>query len=459
MNNDYNQNASGWYTPMAPAPAPAARTAGEEPAPRRWKIPLALQIFLNTLLALALIVGTSLYFSGRGWQPNSKTEPTATPKSDSGFSVILPGDGPGGFFNILPDGGSDQDEAMPDDWKEFFESFYVNEDTDKIETRIPEAETRPDWELELAPAAKKEQSLQEIYQNCVDSIVSIRSYVEGEMGYFWGTGIVLSEDGLILTNAHVIEGCDSAVVVLQNDQEFEASLIGTDSTSDIAVLKIESEDLTPAAFGDSEKLSVGESVAAIGNPLGEEFRATLTNGIVSAIDRGVSYDGHSMNLIQTNTAINEGNSGGALLNMYGQVVGVTNMKMMSNYSSIEGIGFAIPSTTVRNVVNALVKDGEVRGRPAVGVTVGSIPDMAAEHYELPEGLYVSSVSEDSDAYAKGIRVGDIITAVNGEPAKTSDDILKVRNGLGVGDTITFTIWREGETFDVDVALVEYNDIY
>ena len=398
----------------------------------------------------------ALFFGPR--QPNGE-KPAPTQKPDNGFSVTIPGEGPGGFFNILPDGDSETEETMPDDWKEFFDSFYVTEDTSKIETRIPMAQTRPDWELELAPAAKKEQSLQEIYRDSVDSIVSIRSYIDGEAGYFWGTGIVLSEDGLILTNAHVIEGCDSAVIVLQNDQEFEVSLIGTDRTSDIAVLKIEAEDLKPAVFGESDALSVGEAVAAIGNPLGEEFRATLTNGIVSAIDRGVSYDGHSMNLIQTNTAINEGNSGGALLNMYGQVVGVTNMKMMSDYSSIEGIGFAIPSTTVRNVVNALIRDGEVRGRPAVGITVGAISDMAADHYELPEGLYVSAVSEDSDAYRKGIKEGDIITAVNGEPAKSSEDILKVRNGLDIGDTIKFTIWRDGETFDVDVALVEYNNIY
>ncbi len=457
MNNDYHQNASGWYAPLAPAPA--ERAEAEEPAPRRKRLPLGLQILLNTLLALALIIGTSLYFSGRGWQPNAAATPAPAQKPDSGFSIPIPGDGPGGFFNILPDGGDGKDDTLPEDWKEFFDSYYTTEDSGRIETRIPPAETRPEWELELVPAGKKEQSLQEIYRDCVDSIVSIRSYVDGEMGFFWSTGIVLSEDGLILTNAHVIEGCDSAVVVLQNDREFEASLIGTDRTSDIAVLKIEAEDLTPAVFGESDALSVGEAVAAIGNPLGEEFRATLTNGIVSAIDRGVSYDGHSMNLIQTNTAINEGNSGGALLNMYGQVVGVTNMKMMSSFSSIEGIGFAIPSTTVRNVVNALVKDGEVRGRPAVGVTVGAIPDKAAEHYELPEGLYVSAVSEDSDAFVKGIREGDIITAVNGEPARTSDDILKVRDSLAVGDTITFTIWREGRTFDVDVALVERNDVY
>ncbi len=454
MNNETNQNSSGWYAPLAPAPAPAPRET--EPAPRRRGMPVFWQILLGTLLALGLIVGTSLYFAKRQPVP---AQPESTQRPDNGFNVIIPGgDLPGAFGNILPDGG-EKDEELPEDWKDFFNSYFVTEDKEEVETRIPMVDKRPVWELTLAPAGKQTQSLQEIYSGCVDSVVSIRSYIDGEMGYFWGTGIVLSEDGLILTNAHVIEGCDSAVVVLSDDREFEVSLIGTDRTSDIAVLKIEAEGLKPAVFGESDALTVGEDVAAIGNPLGEEFRATLTNGIISAIDRGVSYDGHSMNLIQTNTAINEGNSGGALLNMYGQVVGVTNMKMMSNYSSIEGIGFAIPSTTVRNVVNALIRDGEVRGRPAVGITVGAISDMAADHYKLPEGLYISAVSEDSDAFRKGIKEGDIITAVNGEPARSSNDILRVRNGLGVGDTINFTIWRDGETFDVDVALVEYNDIY
>ena len=454
MSNENHQNASGWYAPLTQTPeykGPAA-----EPTPRKKGMSVALQIVLGTLLALGLITGSSLFFSGRGIQKAVK-EPDPTQHPDSGFSVTIPGDRPGEHYGILPDG--EKDGSMPDNWKDYFDSFFVTEDSTKVETRIPMVEKRPEWEMELASAGKAEISLQELYRQCVDSIVSIRSYVDGQMGYFWGTGIVLSADGLILTNAHVIENCDSAVVVLGNDTEFEAVLVGADMTSDIAVLKIEAEKLTPAVFGDSDKLTVGESVAAIGNPLGEEFRATLTNGIVSAIDRGISYDGHSMNLIQTNTAINEGNSGGALLNMYGQVVGVTNMKMMSEFSSIEGIGFAIPSSTVRTVVNALVKDGEVRGRPAVGVTVGEISDSAAEHYGLPGGLYVSDVSEGSDAWEKGIRQGDIITAVNGEPVKSSDDILAVRNGLEVGDTINFTIWRDGESFDADVALVEYNDIY
>ncbi len=454
MNGNNRKKSTGWYAPMAQNEENMSLQA--EPEKKRRGLPLGLQILFGTLLVLALIVGSSAFFAGKAAETvirESEAE-SSNPGRDSGFNIILPEDIPGLFDN---DGSSDK-EDMPEDWKDFFNSFYVTEGG-KAYYNIPRVEERPEWEMKLAAPEKEEKTLQQIYQECVDAVVSIRSYEDKETGYYWGTGIVLSEDGLILTNAHVIEDCDSATVALQDETEYEAKLVGTDSTSDIAVLKIEAKGLTPAVFGDSEEITVGDSVAAIGNPLGEEFRATLTDGIISAIDRGVSYDGHSMNLIQTNTAINEGNSGGALVNMYGQVIGMTNMKMMSNYSSIEGIGFAIPSATVKNVVNALIRDGEVRGRPALGITVGAVPDTAAEHYDLPVGLYISMVSEGSDAEKKGLREGDIITAVNGEPAKSSQTIVDIRDTLEIGDSMTFTIWREGETFDVDIELIEYNNVY
>ena len=279
------------------------------------------------------------------------------------------------------------------------------------------------------------------------------------MGYNWGSGIVIREDGLILTNTHVLEDCDRAVVTLEDGTEYDAELIGADTISDIALLKISATNLATAELGDSTGLRVGDRVAAIGNPLGEDFRNTLTDGIISAIECGMNYHGRSMTLLQTNTAINEGNSGGALFNLYGQVIGITNMKMMSSYSSIEGIGFAIPSATVCNVANALLRDGEVKGRPAIGITVGAIPANAKEKYSLPDGLYVSDVSEGSDAKEKGVLPGDIITAVNGTAVETTDEISAIKDSLKVGDTMTLSIWRDGETMEITITLVDTNDVY
>ena len=271
--------------------------------------------------------------------------------------------------------------------------------------------------------------------------------------------MVLSEDGLILTNTHVVNNCDRATVKLADNSEHEARLVGADTISDVAILKIEADGLTAAHFGESGNLKVGDAVAAIGNPLGETFRMTMTNGIISAIDRGLSYKGHEMTVLQTNTAINEGNSGGALFNMYGQVIGITNLKMMSAYSSIEGIGFAIPSATISSVVDSLIRYGEVKGRPSIGITVGAIPEIAREEYGLPEGLYVSAVAENSDAARQGMRVGDVITEVNYQHVTTTDEVNAIKNTLEVGDLMIFTVWRDGETLEFEVMLMDTNTLY
>ena len=426
MSEEY-KNGESWYAPLKREEAAPAK------GKKKKRLPVGWRIALGALLLFGLIAGSSMLFSNAG----SET-----------------GDGDGGSIQIPAPG-----DQMPENPKDFFENYYTAPGGGKAEYHLAKEEEQFDFQIELIPAKDGEKSLQEIYADCADSIVAITGYVDGKTGYYWGTGIVMSADGLILTNAHVVEKCDRATVTVSDNTSYEARLVGADAASDVAVLKIDAEGLKPAVFGDSNALSVGEKVAAIGNPLGEDLRATLTDGIISAIDRGVNFNGNSMNLLQTNTAINEGNSGGALFNMFGQVIGVTNMKMMSSYSSIEGIGFAIPSTTVRSVVNSLILYGEVRGRPAVGVTVGAIPENASQQYDLPGGLYVTEVSKGSDAEAKGIVPGDIITAVNGEPARTTEDIVRVKNALYVGDSITFTIWRNGETFDVEVVLVDFNDIY
>lgn len=425
-NNWYSKDD--WYSPLQSVPTVNAVT------PKEKKKNKKVRIIGGICLLLVLLVATSLIFAERSG-------------GQSGFgSSVIPSDGESG--------------DMPENWQDFFDQYYTKTTTDVAEINIPRTQLPIDYELKLEEKPSgSELTLGGLYEKSYKSVVGISAYTDGQSGYNWGTGFVLTADGLIVTNTHVINGADSATVTLYDDTVLNATLVGADSISDIALLKVKGIGLTPAVIGDSAGLAVGDAVAAIGNPLGEQFRMTLTNGVISAINRGVSYNGRSMTLMQTNAAINEGNSGGPLYNMYGQVIGITNMKMMSSYSSIEGIGFAIPSTTMRDIVNALVKDGEVRGRPSIGITVGAIPDNASSHYDIPSGLYISDVTKGSDAEAKGIKVGDILLECNGVEVKTTDDVAEIKSGLSVGDSIHFKIWRDGETFEVDVVLMDTNDIY
>ena len=408
--SNLDRKGGSWYAPLE-----RPRTEKKKRRPKSTWLWIGLPV-----LVLLLIVGTSLAFAGTG--------------------STAPG-------------------AMPKDWNDYLEDFYQSSQSDALETSIERTVLEQPFTLPLAQPGEQELSLQELYAACADSIVGITAYPEDQDGYYWGTGVIADEAGLIVTNAHVIEGCASAEVTLYNNESYEALLVGVDAVSDLALLKIDCSGLPAASFGDISSLSVGDPVAAIGNPLSEEFRSTLTNGIISAIDRGMNYNGHTMSLLQTNAAINQGNSGGALFNMYGQVVGITNMKMMSYFSSIEGIGFAIPSSTVKAVVDQLAENGEVRGRPSIGITVGAIPQEAVENYELPEGLYISAVAENSDAAAQGIREGDILLAIDGQSVSTTEEVAAIRDTRGVGDSLRFTIWRQGETFEVDVRLMDTNDIY
>ena len=408
--SNLDRKGGSWYAPLE-----RPRTEKKKRRPKSTWLWIGLPV-----LVLLLIVGTSLAFAGTG--------------------STSPG-------------------AMPSDWSDYLENFYQSSQSDTLETSIERTVLEQPFTLPLAQPGEQELSLQELYAACADSIVGITAYPEDQDGYYWGTGIIADEAGLIVTNAHVIEGCASAEVTLYNNESYEALLVGADAVSDLALLKIDCSGLPAASFGDISSLSVGDPVAAIGNPLSEEFRSTLTNGIISAIDRGMNYNGHTMSLLQTNAAINQGNSGGALFNMYGQVVGITNMKMMSYFSSIEGIGFAIPSSTVKAVVDQLAENGEVRGRPSIGITVGAIPQEAVENYELPEGLYISAVAENSDAAAQGIREGDILLSIDGQSVSATEEVAAIRDTKGVGDSLRFTIWRQGETFEVDVRLMDTNDIY
>lgn len=437
-----------WFAPSRPAGAhphptpqiPPQRAGGHPPesgaaptaVPRRGRA--GVRAVAIGLICLVVIAASSLIFTqDRAAEPTPPAEQTAPSQ-------------PGGF----------------DDYRDFFDHYYDASNTITGENDIPRAELEPDVRLTTAPVPDEteELTLRELYERCIPSVVGITAMVPDGSGYFWGTGIILTEDGYIVTNTHILDGTDSVTVTLWDDRELEAKLVGADNVSDLAVLKVEAEGLTPAEFCGTA-VSVGDAVAALGNPLGEELRGTLTDGIISAINRDVSYNSHSMTLLQTNAAINEGNSGGPLLNMYGQVVGITNMKMMgtSAYSAIEGIGFAIPTSTIQEVVNQLLRNGRVTGRAAIGVTIGPIPEDAAAAYSLPDGLYVVSVAEGSDAAAKGLAEGDVITAIDGQGVTTTAQVGEIIAGLEVGDTITMTVYRNGETFDVEVALVETSDIY
>ncbi len=446
MENKINSEAE-WYKTAE------EDLAGEkEKNSKRKKKKTGRRIVGGILIVILLIVGTSVAFS------KSETE-------REGFSFFRDYDEDPRDDGFLWDDGSGAEDfedggEMPDSAEDFFDSFYQESEggSAAVDVNLPVSSYDPDYEIVLTEK-DGEMSLGSLYEKCSRSIVAIYGYQDDYIGYYWGTGVILTEDGLVLTNAHVIEGCDEVTVKLSDDTEYETSLVGADGISDIAVLKIEAEGLTPAQFGQSSVLRVGDAVAAIGNPLGEEFRFTLTNGIISAIDRDISYKGRSMVLIQTNTALNSGNSGGALFNMAGQVVGITNMKMMSSYSSIEGIGFAIPSETVRSVVSSIVKYGKVPGRPSIGITVGAIPEQAMEKYSMPEGVYVSEVQEKSDAAKKGIKKGDVILEVNGTSVTTPDEIKEIKDRFNVGDTLKMKIWREGETFEVDVVISDTNDVY
>ena len=280
-----------------------------------------------------------------------------------------------------------------------------------------------------------------------------------------GTGIIMSKDGYIVTNAHVIYddeygyGEASSVQIQMSDEEttYDARIVAYDKEADIAVLKIDADNLTPAEFGDSSSCEVGEMVVAIGNPLGLQFQNTVTCGIISALDRKVTINDNTMTLIQTDPALNNGNSGGPLINSSGQVIGLNSAKMSSTYSgeaTVEGIGFAIPMSEAKSIVDDLINYGYVTGRPQLGISCQDVTEAVSQAYNIPVGAYIFSVTAGGAADQAGLQPGDVITGIQDQTISTTEELNAVKNQYKAGDTITLTYVRAGETKKVDVTLAE-----
>jgi len=308
--------------------------------------------------------------------------------------------------------------------------------------------------------ASKQMTPAEVYAANVNSTVGITTSVTTNYWGFQstsaasGSGFIISDDGYILTNYHVIESSDSISVSTYDGKSYDAVLIGYDSSNDIAVLKIDGENLVPVVLGDSDNLNVGDSVVAIGNPLGE-LTFSLTYGAISAKDREITLSSSvTMDLLQTDCAINSGNSGGALFNMYGEVIGVTNAKYSSSSSSeasIDNIGFAIPINSIMSIVESIIEKGYI-SKPYIGISVLDVSEET-QQFGVPAGAAVQAVTEDGPAAQAGLKKGDVITAVNGE-AVTSNTLVDLIGAASVDDSLILSIYRQGETLELTVIVGE-----
>lgn len=291
-----------------------------------------------------------------------------------------------------------------------------------------------------------------VYKGIIQSVVSVEAAISasqatgGASGTSEGTGIVATKDGYILTNAHVVNDTRSinVKVVLHNNQQYEAKVVGYDKTSDLAVLKINANNLSPATFGNVDSMQIGDQVIAIGNPGGLSFAGSLTGGYISALNRTIeSYSDNGLTYIQTDAAINPGNSGGPLVNMYGQVIGINSNKIVA--TGYEGMGFAIPISRAQGIINELIQKGYVSGRTRLGITGQTVDDARAQLLGYPQGVVIRSIDSDSDMARAGAKAGDIITKADGKTITSLDDLYAILNAHKPGDVVSMTIYTSSST--------------
>ena len=303
----------------------------------------------------------------------------------------------------------------------------------------------------------------EVYASTVNSVVSINCssvstniFGQSVQSASSGSGFIITQDGYIVTNHHVVSGASSVTVTLYDGTEYPATVVGSDSDYDVAVLKINATDLQPVTLGNSSSVNVGDSVLAIGNPLGE-LTFSMSQGIVSCCDRAINVDGTPFNMIQVDASINPGNSGGPLMNLYGEVVGIVSAKY-SSYSdtTVEGLGFAIPIGDVQAIITDIMENGQVTDKPSFGITAGTMTEQMAAQYKIEQkiGAFVYSVNKGGAGEKAGLRMGDVITKVDSTDIASMEDLTAAKKGHKAGDTVTVTYFRDGSshttslTFDV-----------
>ena len=310
-----------------------------------------------------------------------------------------------------------------------------------------------------------EMTPKDVYEQYVNAVVAV--YNESTVNFYGqtatstasGSGFIISEDGYIITNNHVVSGAETLTVIMTSGEEYEAQLIGTDAENDVALIKIDATDLPTVSIGDSDDIEVGEQVAAIGNPLGE-LTNTLTVGYVSALDREINENGTPISMFQTDCVINSGNSGGPIFDMHGNVIGITTAKYSSSGSStsasIEGIGFCIPINDAMDIVSDLLEYGYVTGRPSLGITCQVVSSTITQYYNLPTGVTVVSVEEGTAAEKAGLEAGDIITAVDGTEVSSITEFRTLLKQYRAGDTATLTVYRSStaQTMEMSVTFDE-----
>ena len=299
---------------------------------------------------------------------------------------------------------------------------------------------------------------EDIYKKVTPSVVSVISTTSEGTGS--GSGVIMSKDGYIITNNHVVDGAQSVSVQLSDGTSLDAKIIGTDEQTDLAVIKVTpTSDLTAAEFGDSDELEPGEYAYAIGSPGGVQFANTITGGRISAINRDLTVNDRVMTLIQTDASINNGNSGGALINKYGQVVGITSAKLSGNAfgsATVEGMGFAIPINTAKDIVDELIQNGYVSGRPSIGITGQNVESADGK----VSGVQVYSIDSRAKAASEGLQVGDVITAVDGTPTPDMDKLNELKQDKKAGDKLTLSVYRisTGKTLNITITLTDSHDL-